>query len=100
MANFYTFENNILNINILWNPWSKRDWFWKVVWDKLKLSVKKAPENGEATEYMRKFIAASFWVSLKNVSILFWETSQNKAFSIKNPLVIPESLKNIIKINL
>lgn len=96
--NFYEWKWNNLTLNILATAWAKQDAFWKIVWDKLKISVKKAPENGEATEYMRKFIAASFWVTLKNVELLYWETSPNKAFLIKNPLVIPEKLKSYIEL--
>lgn len=47
---------------------------------------------------MRKFIAASFSVHLKDVELIFWETSPHKAFRIKNPNVIPQKLKNFISL--
>lgn len=93
---FYIWNWDNLTLNILGTAWAKQDTFWKVVWDKLKISVKKAAENWEATKYMLKFIAKSFWVSNKDVELLYWETSPNKAVKIKNPKIIPESLKNLI----
>lgn len=94
--NFYTYDGTYLTINTLATAWAKQDSFWKVVGDKLKISVKKAVENWEATKYMLKFIAKSFWVSNKDVELLYWETSPNKAVKIKNPQIIPENLKNLI----
>lgn len=94
--NFYTFDWQNLTLNILWTAWAKNDSFWKVVWDRLKVSVKKNAENWEATEYMRKFLAWNFWVSLKNVTLIYWETSREKAFRIENPLFVPQKLKNLI----
>lgn len=99
MTNFYTREWNNLTLNILWTAGAKQDSFGKIVWNELKLSVKKAPENGEATQYMKKFIAENFWVSPKNVEILFGETSPHKAFLIKNPIKIPEPLKELISLH-
>ena len=96
MNNFCNFENSILTINILATAWAKKDDFWKIVWDRIKISVKKAPENGEATEYMKKFIANEFWVSSKNCELLYWETSREKAFKIINPTKIPKKLKDLI----
>lgn len=93
---FYIWNWDNLTLNILGTAWAKQDAFWKVVGDKLKISVKKAAENWEATKYMLKFIAKSFWVSNKDVELLYWETSTNKAVKIKNPKTIPESLKNLI----
>ncbi len=95
-TSFFIWEENNLTLNILATAWAKQDTFWKVVWDKLKISVKKAAENWEATKYMLKFIAKSFWISTKDVELLYWETSPNKAVKIKNPQIIPESLKNWI----
>lgn len=95
---FYTFDWYNLTLNILATPWAKQDKIWKIVWDRLKVSIKKQPENWEATEYLRKFLAWNFWVSLKNVVLIYWETSRDKAFKITNPLIIPEKLKNIINI--
>lgn len=97
-TSFYEWKTTNLHLNVLATAWAKQDAFWKVVWDRVKVMVKKAPENGQATEYMRKFIAASFSVTLKNVELLYGETSPNKAFLIKNPLVIPEKLKSYIEL--
>lgn len=98
MNTFYNFENKILTLNILATAWAKQDTFWKVVWDRLKVSIKKIPENWEATEYLRKFLAKEFWVSWKNCKLLYWETSREKAFQIINPIKIPEKLKDLIKL--
>jgi len=93
---FFSWDWSDLILNILGTAWAKKDSFWKIVWDKLKISVKKAPENWEATRYMIKFIAKSFWVSHKDIELLYWETSPNKAFKIKSPKIIPENLKKLI----
>lgn len=98
MSTFYNFSSNTLTINILAKAWAKQDSFWKIVWDRLKISVKKAPENWEATEYLRKFLAKEFWVSLKDCELLYWETSREKAFKITNPTKTPEKIKELNKI--
>ena len=98
--NFFTRNQNELTINILATASSKKDSFWKVVWDRIKISVKKAAENGEATAYMKKFIAKEFWVSNNEIELLYWETSREKAFKITTPKKIPENLKDLIDIKL
>lgn len=98
MNNFYTFNWNILTLNILWTANAKNDSFWKIVWERLKISVKATPENWEATRYMIKFLAKSFWVSQNDIKLLYWETSREKSFEIKSPKKIPEELKNIINL--
>lgn len=93
---FYSIQNTTLILNVLWQANAKQDSFWKIVWDRIKIYVKKNPENWAATEYMRKFIAASFSVPLKQVTVLYWETSSQKSFKIILPNVIPEKLKSYI----
>lgn len=96
--NFYTYDGTYLTINTLATAWAKQDSFWKIVWERIKISVKKAPENWEATKYMIKFIAKSFGVSNKDIELLYWEISPHKAFKIKSPKIIPEKLKEFIQI--
>lgn len=45
---------------------------------------------------MKKFIAKEFWVSGKDVELLYGETSVNKAFRISNPKKIPKPLSQYI----
>jgi len=80
-------------LRILGTAGAKREGFWKVVGEEIKLAVKIAPENGKATQYMQKFLAKEFGVPQKNVEILLWATSPHKVFHIVDPKVIPEKLQ-------
>jgi len=89
---FFSWIENTLVLHILWNGWAKHEWFGKVVEDKIKLSVKIAPEHGKATEYMLKWLAKNFGVPQKNVTIKKWATSPYKIFHILSPQKIPQEL--------
>ncbi|MDD5358975.1 MAG: DUF167 family protein [Sulfurovaceae bacterium] len=89
---FFEWQNEVLILNVLGTPSAKQDKILKPKGTQLKISIKKAPEDGKATDYMVKFLANEFGVSKSNIEVVYGETSINKQFRIKSPKKIPECI--------
>lgn len=87
---FFEWCNDILILNVLGTPSAKQDKILKPKGTQLKVSIKKAPEDGKATDYMVKFLANEFGVSKSSIEVVYGETSINKQFRIKSPQKLPE----------
>lgn len=72
-------------LNILGTPAAKQDKILKPKGTQLKISVKKSPEDGKATEYMVKFLALEFGVSSSDIEVVYGMTNINKQLRIKSP---------------
>jgi len=90
---FFSWNNDMLTLRILGTAGAKHEWWGKVVGDEIKLSVKTAPENGKATQYMQKRLAKEFGVPQKHILLVSWLTSPYKVFQIVKPKKIPVDLQ-------
>ncbi len=90
---FYEWRQEALILNILGTPSAKQDKILKPKGTQLKVSIKKAPEDGKATDYMVKFLANEFGVSKSDIKVVYGETSINKQFCIKSPQKLPSVIQ-------
>lgn len=86
---FYEWQNDILVLNVLGTPSAKQDKILKPKGTQLKVSVKKSPEDGKATDYMVKFLAQEFGVSANDIEVVYGQTNINKQLRIKSPKKLP-----------
>ena len=96
MKNFYAWDGDELVLNVLGTPGAKRDKILSPRGNELKISVKVAPEQGKATEYMIKFLAKTFGVKKTDIRVVFGQTTINKQFRIKNPTKLIDGIEENI----
>jgi len=73
---FYTWEGDVLVLNILGTPNAKKDAIGKVKGHQLYVSVKAVPQAGKATDYMVRFLAEEFGVSVRDIEVVTGRMSQ------------------------
>lgn len=81
----YYWQDQYLYINVHVNPGAKLNKVIGEYGDKLKVQVSAPPNDGKANAALIKCLAAYFSVSLKQVSLIRGEHSQNKLICIANP---------------
>ncbi len=86
---FYTWEGDVLVLNILGTPNAKKDGIGKVKGHQLCVSVKAVPRDGKATDYMVRFLAEEFAVSVRDIEVVTGRTNVNKVLRIKSPQRLP-----------
>jgi uncharacterized protein (TIGR00251 family) len=89
---FYRWAGNTLVLNVLGTAGARRDLIGKVNGDRLKVSVKAAPEAGKATRCMIQLLAKTFGVARADVELVYGETSRKKQFRIHSPTRLPEEI--------
>lgn len=87
---FYRWDGDILVLNILGTPNSKKDAIGKVKGHQLCVSVKAVPRAGKATDYMVRFLAEEFDVSTTDIQVVSGRMNVNKVLRIKAPKRLPE----------
>ncbi|MBL8523398.1 MAG: DUF167 domain-containing protein [Betaproteobacteria bacterium] len=73
-------------------PGAKRTALQGLHGDALKIRVAAPPVDGAANEALKKFLAQTFKVPLRNVELISGASSRNKRFSIQDSIVDPFSL--------
>ena len=86
---FYTWEGDILVLNILGTPNAKRDAIGKVKGHQLCVSVTAVPRAGRATDQMVRFLADEFGVSVSAIQVVSGRMNVNKLLRIKAPKRLP-----------
>ena len=76
-------------LNILGTPNAKKDAIGKVKGDQLCVSVKAVPRAGKATDYMVRFLAAEFGISVSDIQVVSGRMNVNKVLRIKSPQRLP-----------
>jgi uncharacterized protein (TIGR00251 family) len=85
-------EDDVLVINILGKPNSKKDAIGKIKGHQLCVSVKADPHGGKATDYMVRFLAEQFDVPVRNIEVVLGRTNVNKVLKIKAPKRLPDGI--------
>ena len=91
-ASFYAWEGETLILNVLGKPAAKQDAIGKVLGSELKISVKEIPDEGKATDYMVRFLAREFGISIKDIEVAFGRFSIHKQLRIKGPRILPPEI--------
>ncbi|MEI6145422.1 MAG: DUF167 domain-containing protein [Methylococcales bacterium] len=89
MTSFCQWEGDILVLNVLGKPSSKKNAIGKAKGLQLKISVTASPEGGKATDYMVKYLAKEFDVAIKDIEVVFGQFNVNKQLRIKAPNKLP-----------
>lgn len=86
---FYTWEGDVLVLNILGSPNAKKDAIGKVKGHQLCVSVKAVPRAGKATDYMVRFLAEAFGVAVSDIQVVSGRMNVNKVLRIHSPKRLP-----------
>jgi hypothetical protein len=86
---FYTWEEDVLVLNILGSPNAKKDAIGKVKGHQLCVSVKAVPRAGKATDYMVRFLAEEFGVAVQDIQVVSGRMNVNKVLRITSPRRVP-----------
>jgi len=86
---FFTWENDVLIVNILGKPAASKDAIGKPKGSQLKISVTASPEAGRATDHMVRFLAPQFGVNPADIEVVFGRMSVHKQLRIKAPKKLP-----------
>jgi uncharacterized protein (TIGR00251 family) len=89
IKSFCAWDSDVLVLNILGTPSAKKDAIGKPKGNQLKISVTAAPVAGKATDYMVRFLAEEFDVSVKDIEVVFGRMNVNKQLRIRLPKIIP-----------
>ncbi|MBS4097366.1 MAG: DUF167 domain-containing protein [Sulfuricella sp.] len=90
---FYYWEDDILVLNILGRPQSKRDAIGKVIGHQLEVHVAAIPRRGQATAHMARFLAGEFDVPVAAIQVVFGVKNVNKQLRIKSPQKLPAAIQ-------
>jgi uncharacterized protein (TIGR00251 family) len=86
---FFTWEGDVLVVNILGKPSAGRDAIGKPKGTQLKVSVTAAPQAGKATDHMVRFLAPLFGVPVAHIEVVFGRENVNKQLRIQAPTKLP-----------
>jgi uncharacterized protein (TIGR00251 family) len=86
---FYSWEGDILVLNVLGTPNSKKDAIGKVKGHQLCISVTAVPRAGRATDHMVRFLSDEFGVAVSDIQVVFGRMNINKQLRIKAPKRLP-----------
>lgn len=86
---FYSWEGDVLVLNILGTPNAKKDAIGKVKGHQLCVSVKAVPRAGKATDYMVRFLAEEFDVAPHAIQVVSGRMNVNKVLRITAPKRLP-----------
>ncbi|MFK5984852.1 MAG: DUF167 domain-containing protein [Pseudomonadota bacterium] len=95
IASFYSWDKDILVVNILGTPSAKQNKIGKVKGQQLKVSVTASPEKGKATIAMVRFLAREFGVKPSAIEVVYGNTNINKQIRIKSPQKLPKLINYI-----
>lgn len=87
---FFSWDGDVLVLNILGTPNAKKDAIGKVKGHQLCVSVKAVPRAGKATDYMVRFLAEEFDVSTGDIQVVSGRMNVNKVLRIRAPKRLPE----------
>ena len=86
---FYSWEGEVLVLNILGTPNAKHDAIGKVKGHQLCVSVTAVPRAGRATDHMVRFLAGEFGVAVSDIEVVFGRMNVNKQLRIRAPKRLP-----------
>ena len=86
---FFTWDGEVLVVNILGKPCAGRDAIGKPKGTQLKVSVTASPVAGKATDHMLRFLAPLFGVAVADIEVVFGRENVNKQLRIRAPKKLP-----------
>ena len=92
MASWFQLQAGTITLTVHAQPGAKRTQIQGLHGDALKIRVAAPPVEGRANEVMIKFLAETFEVPVRQVSLLSGDASRHKRFAIQGSKVDPASL--------
>ncbi len=86
---FFTWDGDVLVVNILGKPSAAKDAIGKPKGTQLKISVTAKPLNGKATDHMVRFLAPLFGVNVSAIEVVFGQENVDKQLRITAPTKLP-----------
>lgn len=86
---FFAWDGDTLIVNILGKPSASKDAIGKPKGTQLKVSVTAKPKDGKATDYMVRFLAPQFGVTVSDIEVVFGQENVNKQLRIHAPKKLP-----------
>ena len=86
---FFAWDGDTLVVNILGKPSAAKDAIGKPKGTQLKVSVVAKPRDGKATDYMVRFLAPQFGVTVSDIEVVFGQENVNKQLRIHAPKKLP-----------
>jgi uncharacterized protein (TIGR00251 family) len=86
---FFAWDGDTLVVNILGKPSASKDAIGKPKGTQLKISVTAKPKDGKATDYMVRFLAPHFGVTVADIEVVFGQENVNKQLRIRAPKKLP-----------
>ena len=86
---FFGWDGDVLVLNVLGKPSASKDAIGKPKGTQLKISVTAAPRDGKATDYMVRFLAPLFGVTVADIEVVFGPENVNKQLRIRAPKKLP-----------
>ena len=86
---FFGWDGEVLVLNVLGKPSASKDAIGKPKGTQLKISVTAAPKDGKATDYMVRFLAPLFGVTVADIEVVFGQENVNKQLRIRAPKKLP-----------
>jgi len=86
---FFGWDGDVLVLNVLGKPSASKDAIGKPKGTQLKISVTAAPRDGKATDYMVRFLAPLFGVTVADIEVVFGQENVNKQLRIRAPKKLP-----------
>ncbi|MCA9086076.1 MAG: YggU family protein [Planctomycetaceae bacterium] len=85
----YHWIGDELRIQLRVSPRASRDQVGDLMGDRLKISITAPPVDGEANDYLIRYLAKEFGVARSQVSVVQGQTNRNKTLSILAPSTLP-----------
>ncbi|HCU05929.1 MAG: YggU family protein [Gammaproteobacteria bacterium GWE2_42_36] len=90
--NFYRWEKEDLIVQVHTQPRAKRDEIAGVHDRALKIRIKAPPVDGKANDYLCRFLADQFGVSMRDIVLKSGEHDRKKRFQIHAPQKLPKEI--------
>ena len=87
---FFAWDGDTLIVNILGRPGAPRDALGPVHGQALRVSVRAAPEAGQATRHMLRFLAPLFGVPVSRIELVYGRESVHKQIRVHAPTRLPD----------
>jgi len=91
---FFSWKNNTLFLHVLIQPSASNDEIIGLHDNRLKIRLKAPPVDGKANQYLIQFLAKTFKLPKKTISVIKGQTSRQKTVSLQALSEIPQQLLN------
>ncbi|MEZ8144415.1 YggU family protein [Enterovibrio norvegicus FF-33] len=89
-------DNEDLILRLYIQPKASRDQWMGIHGEEIKLAITAPPVDGKANAHLTKFLSKQFKVAKGHIAIEKGELGRHKQVRVKNPVIYPEAISNLI----